>query len=128
MSDSKTKTILLVDDVKDLADVLADVLKLQDYNVTVSYSGKKAFEVLEQDSSVSLVITDIIMPDIDGIDLIDHIKANHPDLPIIAMSGGGVSLQSGEVLQIVESKVTKFFEKPVCLDTLVKTVDEIFKT
>ena len=119
------KKILLIDDVKDLADVLADTLRMHDYEVLVSYSGQQALDILKNDPEIGLVVTDIIMPDIDGIDIIDHIREHYAGLPIIAMSGGGVSLQSGDVLKIVEEKVTAFLNKPICVDSFVKKVAEI---
>lgn len=119
------KKILLVDDVKDLADVLADTLRMNGHEVIVSYSGKEALNIVEKDREIALIVTDILMPDIDGIDIIDHIKEHNADISIIAMSGGGVTLQSDDVLRIVKEKVDAFLKKPVCLETFISTVSEL---
>jgi len=121
-----TKRILLIDDVKDLADTLAESLKVRGYDVDVCYNGQEAFDLLKDNSDIDLVITDIIMPGVDGIDVINHIRDTHVDVPIIAMSGGGVSLESTDISKIVDHKVTHFIQKPVCIDSLLATVTGIF--
>lgn len=80
--------ILFVDDEKALRNLYEKVLKQADYEVTTASNGKDGLNQLKN-SAFDLVITDILMPDKDGIELINEIRKQYPNIPIIAVSGGG---------------------------------------
>lgn len=81
-------TILLIDDDTDLRKMLAKVLERERYRVLEAGTGVEAMRVL-QIQTPDLVVTDLIMPDQDGIGTINQLKKDHPDIKIIAISGGG---------------------------------------
>ncbi len=88
MPSVKQLNILFVDDDHALAASFAELLGEQGHQATVAGNGVQAIEQLRQ-ASFDLVITDILMPDKEGIELIMEIMKDFPGLPIIAISGGG---------------------------------------
>ena len=79
------ESILIVDDEKNYPPVLSAVLEEEGYESLTANSGKEALEILKQ-SEVDLVLTDMKMPGMDGIELLEKIKAKDPDLPVIMMT------------------------------------------
>jgi len=78
-------TILIVDDEKSMRDVLSIMLRKQGYSVKTAESGEQAKRQIEQEH-VDLVITDIAMPDGDGIDLLRSIKQTSPSTAVIMIT------------------------------------------
>ncbi len=78
-------TVLVVDDEKNYLVVLEDLLEDEGYNVLTASSGAEALEVIAQ-APVDTVLSDIKMPGISGIELLDRILALDPDLPVILMT------------------------------------------
>src|SRR4051812_47444675 len=84
----KNKRILLIDDVAGVRAALQILLEGAGYEVTTAPDGRSGMELFSS-AQPDLVITDIIMPDQEGIETIREIRRLHPSMPIIAMSGGG---------------------------------------
>lgn len=80
--------ILVIDDEQYIRTALREVLEREGFEVSAARDGRRGLELLE-DSGADLVITDVIMPGIDGIATLERIKAAHPELPVIVISGGG---------------------------------------
>jgi len=78
-------TVLVVDDEKNYLVVLEDLLQDAGYEVVTASSGSQAIEIIQQ-TPVDTVLSDIKMPGISGIDLLETIKALDPDLPVILMT------------------------------------------
>jgi DNA-binding response OmpR family regulator len=83
---SQLQRVLVVDDELTLLSVIAMVLKEAGFEVFTAANGKEASAVLSS-HTIDLLITDLAMPDEDGIEIIRRIKKEHPRLKIIAMSG-----------------------------------------
>jgi len=85
--------ILIVEDEDILRPVFEEMLERGGYDVLTVGSGKEAVSFCKK-IQPHLVITDIGLLDMDGLDLIRSLRGSHPDLPIVAMSGtvGGISL------------------------------------
>ena len=79
--------ILVIDDDVLLQRMLKQTLHLLGHEVTQAFDGKQGVRLCEQ-SPPDLVLTDIIMPDQDGLQTIRHLRRACPDVKIIAMSGG----------------------------------------
>lgn len=101
-------TILLVDDETDLRDVIAFDLKRKGYEVTTASGGQEAWEKLKTLKSIDLVITDIKMPQGDGLELLKNIVAHQPHLPVICLTGFA-ELSPEEILKLGAKAI---FEKP----------------
>ena len=80
--------ILVVDDNASVRTTARALLEAAGFQVVEAESGMAALEVLKSEV-VEVVLTDIFMPDTDGIELIHALHRESPDLPIVAMSGGG---------------------------------------
>jgi DNA-binding NtrC family response regulator len=81
-------TVLLIDDDPDFRSMLRRTLVRGGYAVQEAENGREGLKVLEL-SSVDVVVTDIIMPDMEGIELILQLRRTRPELRVIAMSAGG---------------------------------------
>jgi DNA-binding response OmpR family regulator len=82
--------VLVIDDDDDVRNFLINLLSRRNYSVTGASNGERGIASLA-DSDVGLVITDIVMPDMEGLETIKRIREIQPDMPIIAISGGGSS-------------------------------------
>ena len=82
-------SILLVDDEEELRDLLRHVLERAGYLVTCAKNGIDASLAITG-GSFDVVVTDMLMPERDGFELIAEIKENHPTVKIVAISGGGL--------------------------------------
>jgi two-component system NtrC family response regulator len=91
-------TVLIVDDEKNYPLILSEVLKEEGYSTLTANSGREALEILES-SDVDLVLTDMKMPVMDGIELLEQIKARDPELPVIMMTAHGTVEKAVEAMQ-----------------------------
>jgi DNA repair protein RadC len=83
-----TETILVVDDERQLADSTREMLDHLGYTVLVAYSGEEALEIIREGSeTIDLIVTDMIMPRMSGLELLTEVKALSPDTRIIIASG-----------------------------------------
>jgi two-component system NtrC family response regulator len=92
------ETILVVDDEKNYLLVLKTILEEEDFEILTASSGKEAIEI-QQTSDVDLILTDMKMPEMDGIELLEKIKAANPDLPVIMMTAHGTIDKAVEAMQ-----------------------------
>ena len=84
--------MLVIDDEDLVRQMLRDIIEDAGHEVSVASDGKAGLEVLEE-KQADLVITDILMPEQDGLELIRALHRDHPDVKIIAISGGGATVK-----------------------------------
>ena len=77
--------ILIVDDDRRMANTLSDILNVKGYNAEVAYSGRGAIKKVES-GSFDFILTDVKMPDIDGVKFYKTIKVRKPDIPVVLMT------------------------------------------
>jgi len=92
------ETVLIVDDEKNYPPIIAAVLQEEGYETLTANSGQEALETLKQ-SDVDLVVTDMKMPGMDGMTLLEKIKAQDADLPVIMMTAYGTVEKAVEAMQ-----------------------------
>ena len=92
------ETILVVDDEKNYTAVLRAVLEEEGFETFIANSGAEALEVLDHED-IQLVITDMKMPGMDGLALLEKIKQRTPDLPVIIMTAHGTVDKAVEAMQ-----------------------------
>ena len=80
--------ILLIDDEADFRSTIRRMLERAGHEVVDAENGRDGLAKLEQ-QACDLVLTDIIMPDMEGLETVQRVRKRAPELPIIAMSGGG---------------------------------------
>ena len=81
-------SILVVDDDAQVLDVMSEMLRLEGYDVVVAENGQRAVDQVKA-TDFDLVITDLIMPEKEGLETIVNIRKVAGAVPIIAISGGG---------------------------------------
>lgn len=115
-------TILLVEDDDLVRDMLAQVLQRAGHTVLQAIDGEQATLALQK-LEPDIMVTDIIMPKKSGITLISEVKNKHPNMEIIAISGGG-RLDPMGYLDLSESLgAAVSFEKPIDKSALLMAID-----
>jgi len=108
------KVVLLVDDETDIREVLDITLRDMGYNVLMAENGEEALAVFRAHSP-PIVLTDIKMPTMDGIELLKRIKRINPECEVIMITGhGDMSL----AIKSLKHKATDFITKPINIDAL----------
>ncbi len=92
------ETILIVDDEKNYPLILSAILKEEGFETLTANSGEEALQIL-RDSDIDLVLTDMKMPSMDGIELLESIKDKDSDLPVIMMTAHGTVEKAVEAMQ-----------------------------
>jgi DNA-binding response OmpR family regulator len=120
----RMRRILVIDDEVGIRRALRTVLELSGYEVREARNGQDAMRLWREEES-DLVITDIHMPDKDGIETILELRALSPGLPIIAVSGSGEK-KSRNLLQDAKlSGAIWTMDKPFGLTELLERVSEV---
>lgn len=122
MSDSKYK-ILLVDDEVDLCKVAAWDFEDAGYNVTKAHGGNEAFSILKE-KKIDFLVSDIKMPDGDGIELIRNIQSHQISLKGIFLMTGFTSYPEKSLKDL---GMTQLFNKPIDIDEIVKVIKKLEK-
>ena len=119
------REILVVDDERDLCQLLKQALEKAGYSVTCVYNGRQAVQQLMMHGPFDLVITDILMPERDGLELIVELRRHYPGTKILAISGGG---RIGPSLYLKEAKelgANALLEKPFTAQQLLLAIEEL---
>ena len=117
--------ILVVDDEEDVRVMLKTALHREGCNVSTAASGREAL-ALYKNEGFDLVITDMVMPDVSGIDLIMELRNLNAEINIIAISGGGGITGRFEYLPIAKLiGANHIFSKPFSLAEIRKAVDSM---
>jgi DNA-binding response OmpR family regulator len=114
--------ILVVDDEALLRRTLRAILERAGHTVSEAQDGKRALEMFDANKP-DLVLTDIIMPDREGIETIGDLRNRDPKLPIIAMSGGGST--GGDLFLTLARNLgaTQTLAKPIRQSVLLDAVE-----
>jgi DNA-binding response OmpR family regulator len=119
----KKPRILLLDDEPEIRATLRDRLILEGYNVQTAPDGRLGLK-LYYESPVDLVITDVLMPEMDGLEVIRALCGTPSPPLIIAMSGGG-NRDLDFLVEASEFGATRTLPKPFRLDDLVALVNDL---
>ncbi|WP_417433173.1 sigma-54-dependent transcriptional regulator [Kiloniella sp.] len=118
------KRVLLVEDEKDVREAAKVTLELEGFDVTEASSGDAAIAFLD-DEWKGVIVTDVRMPGMNGMELLSKLKKRYPDLPVILVTGhGDVSM----ALSAVRSGAYDFIEKPVAPELLIDVVQRAMQT
>ena len=101
--------LLLIDDEKAIVRVLSISLKSDGYDVVTAYSGKEGIEVFQRESP-DIVLTDIKMPGMDGLEVLKTVKELNPDTEVIIITGHG---DMGSAIEALQYGASDFVNKPV---------------
>lgn len=118
------KRILVIDDDEMIRIVFKRFLTGKGYVVTCAENGEEGLGLLESENP-NLVITDIMMPGTDGLEVVLSMREKHPNIPVIAISGG-MTLAPMDFLPMVKKfGAVKVFYKPVELEDLLEGAQEL---
>lgn len=112
--------VLLVDDEEDFISTLSQRLKVRGLTVSGATSGEEALKLVEEEP-FDIIVLDLAMPGMDGLETLKTIKENHPDAEIIMLSGHGTVKTSIEAMKL---GADDFLEKPVDFKELLSKIDE----
>jgi two-component system cell cycle sensor histidine kinase/response regulator CckA len=116
--------VLVVDDDPLLRAVTRRMLEKLDYTVIVADSGQQALDVLDASpSDFGLLVTDLTMPNMSGMTLIEHVQHRRPTMPIVAISGFALDTKVHDALA---AKQIRFVPKPFTADELSQAVEHAF--
>ncbi len=116
--------ILIIDDEEALRKSLMAIIKKAGYEVMEAPDGREGI-ILQKERAFDLILTDIIMPEKEGIETIIELKKSFPDLKIIAMSGGGV-MRSGTYLEVADALGVDYtIEKPFSKNKILSVIKEL---
>ncbi len=115
--------ILLVDDEREFVQTLSERLQMRDLSSAVAYDGEQALSHIDK-AEPEVMILDLKMPGIDGIEVLRRVKKDHPNVEVIILTGHGTAQDEA---QTREMGAFAFLEKPVDMETLAKTVREAYE-
>ena len=118
---SKTMKILVVDDDRDHADALAELLVLEGHDVEATYSGEDAVAAFKR-TDFDLAFMDVMMPNMNGVESFLEIKRHHPNAQVIMMTGFSVD----ELLkQATKNGAVAVLQKPLSPKSIVEALDSV---
>lgn len=120
------KLILIIDDEPSIRSLLLKMLEREGYSVMAASDGKEGMKIVSE-LHPDLVITDIIMPEKEGIEIIREIKKGFPGIPVIAMSGGGRNSPASYLNVAKLLGANAIFEKPIEREKLLLAVKKALK-
>ncbi len=119
---SKRKNILVVDDDQGIRSLLSIILISEGYGVTEAANGKQALKKADNES-IDMMTLDLGLPDMDGLDVLERIKRDRPDLPvaIVSVRNDHTTIKKAQALG-AEHYITKPFESYELLEAVEEAV------
>ena len=116
------KRILVIDDNLMIRKIIRNIFIKENYEIEEAENGVEGLEMIEN-KSYDLVITDILMPKMEGLELIMHLKRDFPKIKIIAISGG----KPYYLYMAKKLGIERVFTKPLDLQELLNAVKKIIQ-
>ena len=114
--------IMVIDDEPLICEMLQVVLSRAGHDVLTASNGIEALHLIGEDGAVELVIADIVMPEMDGLETIVQLRKRHPGLKVIAISGGS-RIGNADFLAMAERLgASETFYKPLDNDELLVAI------
>jgi two-component system, NtrC family, nitrogen regulation response regulator NtrX len=110
--------ILVIDDEKSIRNTLKDILEYENHQVDLAEDGSKGLEFIQQ-NHFDVILCDIKMPDMDGIEVLTQIVQINPEAPVIMISGHG---NIDTAVESIKKGAYDFIEKPLDLNRLLVTI------
>lgn len=113
--------VLLVDDEAPFVEALAKRLEKRGVNVSAAFSGQEALQKLDEDPRIDIVVLDVKMPGMDGIDALKAIKATHPLVEVIMLTGHATVESAIEGMKL---GALDYLMKPCEMEILIAKLQE----
>ena len=119
----KTATVLVVDDEPNLRRVLTAVLEREGHRILVADSGRDAVRKAKAEPRLDLLVTDYLMPDLNGLEVLEAVRKHHPDLRALLISGHGTVRSAVEAMRLgAFDFLTKPFDVEQVRDTVARAL------
>lgn len=115
--------LLIVDDDLNRAQKISDLLKHKKFEVTVLGEGKEAIKVIRE-NDFHLLLTNVLLNDMDGVELVTAIQEARPDLPVIIMSSPN---HASKAIKALYAGAHHFIREPFDIEDLVRTIDKLLR-
>lgn len=114
--------VLLVDDEREFVETLSERLQMRDLGTAVVYGGDEALTFVDEEEPEVMVL-DLKMPGVDGLEVLRRVKREHPDVEVIVLTGHG----SSEIENMcMELGAAAYLEKPVDIETLTRAMKDAY--
>lgn len=123
MDENFGKTILVADDEESIREIVRLHLEKQGYNVITSENGKEAIDALEE-FEISLAITDIKMPKVDGFGVLDYVNTHCSYVPVIVLTG---YIDVETVVTSMKKGAIDYVSKPIKRDEFIDVVKNVLR-
>jgi DNA-binding NtrC family response regulator len=123
MSIGKTR-VLVIDDNAELRELIRNSLEYEGFEVASAPDGARGLE-LQRSNPAQVIITDIFMPESEGMETLAALRKEFPRAPIIVMSGGGAKMGVDYLGAAMQLGAAKSFSKPFDLEALAAAVREL---
>jgi DNA-binding NtrC family response regulator len=116
-------SVLLVDDEKEFVTTLAERMQIRGLEPEVAFSGEQALEILEN-SIPDVMVLDLKMPGIDGLEVLRRVKKCHPQIQVIILTGHGSERDEAAARRL---GAFDHLQKPVDINDLVRVMEKAFR-
>ena len=118
--------LLVAEDIPDILNLMDATLKFKGYRVVTARNGQEALEAIQKEHPL-MVITDILMPKLDGFNLVHRLRINPEtrNIPVVFLSATYVAPEDKAFALTIGA--TRFIEKPIDLNNLIQTIEELIK-
>lgn len=115
--------VLMVDDEEDFVQTLAERMKMRDLSPELALSGEQALQKV-QDEVPDVMVLDLKMPGIDGMEVLRRVKQAYPQVQVIMLTGHGSEKDEAEARRL---GAFAYLQKPVEMEKLIKTLKDAYK-
>lgn len=115
--------VLLVDDEREFVQTLSERIQMRDMGSTVVYNGHEALSFVEEEEP-EVIVLDLKMPGIDGIEVLRRIKRDHPGIEVIVLTGHGSEKDEETCMKL---GAFAYLQKPVDVDKLSETMQQAYR-
>ena len=112
--------VLLVDDETEFVTTLAERLEIRGMTVRTANDGEAGLAMVDEDPP-DLMVLDLMMPGIGGLETLKRVKASHPEIPVILLTGRG---STKEGIEGMRQGAFDYMMKPIDIDQLLKKIQE----
>ena len=116
--------ILLVDDEEEFVKALSERIQMRDHGSEIALDGEQALKKIGE-KRPDVMVLDLKMPGMDGIEVLRHVKKAYPELPVIILTGHGTEKDEEEAFRL---GAFQYLKKPVKIEILMKHVRNAYKS
>ncbi len=116
--------VLMVDDEEDFVTTLSERMKMRDVDSDVALDGEQALQRVEDDIP-DVMVLDLKMPGIDGLEVLRRVKKAYPQIPVIILTGHGSEKDEAEARRL---GAFDYLQKPVDIEKLVQVLRKAYKS